>query len=242
MGAGRWEGLWIEVDPVGVVVRGPEAVAGLALGFGALTHRGLALSHPPRPTRCGRSHGCGLPPPSGDPGVLWAKPGLGWATPAPAPQSATGTWRGWHRAGRAGPMSVSTPETRPVRPLVTQAHAGSPMHRRTRQPHRDTDTLTQTCRLQRPSPPSPPRGPKGTSRQKREGAGLGSLDQGQRPVCTRVSPRNCRGRPRGPDPLTLPEKNERGGPRCWADPSVCVHAWTWVCLCVHVCVTGSLTR
>lgn len=217
-----------------MVVRGLEAAVGLVLGFSALTHRGLALSHLPRPTRCGRSHGCGLPPPSRDPGVLVLQPG--WAPPAPSVQSAMGTWQDRHMAGQAGPVSVSKPGTclRPV-PRNTGSHTISDEQTHTSVPQGHKHTETQTPRLQRPSPPPPP-GPEGMSRQKREGVGLGNLDQSQLPVWTRVSLWNCRGGHRRPDPVILHENSKRrSAPQCQADPSTCVCLQMYVQMCVCWC-------
>lgn len=77
----------------------PEASVRPAPGFSALTHRGPALSHPPRPGGRGRSHGWGFPPPlraRGSP-----RPGLaGPSRPSCLnPPGAGGVVGTWHMAG-----------------------------------------------------------------------------------------------------------------------------------------------
>lgn len=208
-------------------------------------------------------HPVGTPGSSG-PSLAWAQPHLPPRPGAPWAHGGMGTWR----AGPGRSPSVH-PEHARCRSHVTQAPTQSQMHRHRRQPHRDTNTLRHTLRHRHPGSsvpphptPTPLQGPKGTSRQKREGAGLGNLDQSQRPVWTRVSRRNCRGRPRGPDPLTLPEKNEQGSPPSvlgrpqrvrargcgFACACVCTRVWTCVCTrgcaCtqVWVCVACVCTR
>lgn len=231
---------------MGVVVRGPEAVVGLALRFSALTHRGLALSHSPCPTRCGRSHGCGLPPPSGDPGVLWAKTGLGSTAPAPAARSAMGTWRDGHMAGWAGPISVSTPGTRPPPvPRNTGSHPVSDAQTQASAPqgHKHTETHTETqTDIQAPAslhtpPPPPCRAP----RERADRNVRGRVWE----TWTRASRLSGPGSPRGivgdsPGGLThlhfLRRTSGVARPRCWADPSVCVHVGVGVR--VPVCARG----
>lgn len=157
---------------MGVAVPGLEAMVGRAPGFSSLTHQGLALSHRPRPTGRGRSHGWGLPPPSGDSGVLLAKPG--WVPPAalaPSPK-----WETTARGEPARPISVSKPGTCTVGSHVTQTHTVSETRRHTRQSHRDTNTLRHRHADSIVPPQHPPR-PMGMHRQKREGAGSGNPER-----------------------------------------------------------------
>lgn len=176
-------------------------------------------------------------------------------------------------AGWAGPISVSTPGTRP-RPVPrnTGSHPVSDAQTHTSAPQGHRHTLRHRHPGSSVPPHPPPPTPHPPSRAPRERA-----DRNVRgrvwETWTRASGLSGPGSPRGiagDGPaglthLTLPEKNEGGArPRCWADPSVCVHVGVGVrvpvcargsgrvcacvctrgrgCGCACVCVKGSLTR